>query len=88
MKKYLILSFILSLSNTVKKIRDLSIKERLNLISIVDSFYQKYPDFVSDSKNDIDFFRLWKNTYKIIYPSKTLDLNNIFNAIRIIKQNL
>ena len=35
--------------------------------------------------NNIDFFKLWKDTFKIIYPSKTVDLNNIFNAIRINK---
>ncbi|RAP28751.1 hypothetical protein DID78_04455 [Candidatus Marinamargulisbacteria bacterium SCGC AG-343-D04] len=65
-------SIILSLSNTVKKIRDLSIKQRLDLISIVDSFYQKYPDFVADSKNDIDFFDSFSmnmSTYPDIDPS-------------------
>ena len=36
-------------------------------------------------EDDIDFFKLWKDTYKIINPSKPLDLNNIFNAIRINK---
>ena len=36
-------------------------------------------------EDNIDFFKLWKDTYKIINPSKPLDLNNIFNAIRINK---
>ncbi|MBV22385.1 MAG: hypothetical protein CMI57_02720, partial [Parcubacteria group bacterium] len=36
-------------------------------------------------ENNIDFFKLWKETYKIINPSKSLDLNNMLTAIRINK---
>ena len=36
-------------------------------------------------ENNIDFFKLWKETYKIVNPSKSLDLNNMLTAIRINK---
>ena len=34
-------------------------------------------------ENNIDFFKLWKETYKIVNPSKSLDLNNMLTALRI-----
>ena len=36
-------------------------------------------------ENNIDFFKLWKDTFKIVNPSKSLDLNNMNTAIRINK---
>ena len=36
-------------------------------------------------ENNIDFFKLWKDTFKIVNPSKSLDLNNMNIAIRINK---
>ena len=39
-------------------------------------------------ENNIDFFKLWKETYKIVNPSKSLDLNNMNTAIRINKSLL
>lgn len=43
--------------------------------------------FFKDIKitNNIDYFQLWKDTHKIIYPSKNLDFNNILTAIKINK---
>ena len=35
--------------------------------------------------NKINFFNLWKDTYKTIYPEKNLDFNNVLMSIRITK---
>ena len=36
-------------------------------------------------ENNIDFFKLWKDTFKTVNPSKSLDLNNMNTVIRINK---